>query len=436
MDTLNVGVVGCGVISGIYFQNVRGYRGLTLKACADVRPEAAQAQASRHGIEARTVDELLASKDIDLIVNLTVPGAHFGVSLAALRAGKHVFSEKPLAVDFEQGRTLVAEAEARGVLLGCAPDTFLGAGGRLARKLVDEGAVGRILSGTAFLMSHGMEHWHPDPEFFFKPGGGPILDMAPYYLSALINLIGPVNRVMAMASVGFAERIVTAESPRKGHRIAVETPTHVMALLEFASGAKVTFCMSWDVWKHGHPAIELYGTDGSLRVPDPNFFGGDVEITERNGDWKRARFRRDAARHAELALAELGAGGAGPRQLPCARPRRSRRCGTQRRAAPLDRTARAARARGHALHPRRRGGRAPACRHDDARASGRVRGGCRRRPLERPAANGLGGVGSRAPAPDRAGRSFPVNPKKGASRLSPLAGRGPPKAASLRSRRG
>ena len=194
MDTLNVGVVGCGVISGIYFQNVRGYRGLTLKACADVRPEAAQAQASRHGIEARSVDELLASKDIDLIVNLTVPGAHFGVSLAALRAGKHVFSEKPLAVDFEQGRTLVAEAEARGVLLGCAPDTFLGAGGRLARKLVDEGAVGRILSGTAFLMSHGMEHWHPDPEFFFKPGGGPILDMAPYYLSALINLVGPVSR--------------------------------------------------------------------------------------------------------------------------------------------------------------------------------------------------------------------------------------------------
>jgi len=286
MDTLNVGVVGCGVISGIYFENARGYRGLTLKACADVRPEAAQAQASRHGIEARSVDEILASKDIDLIVNLTVPGAHFGVTLAALRAGKHVFSEKPLAVDFEQGRTLVAEAEARGILLGCAPDTFLGAGGRLARKLVDERAVGRILSGTAFLMSHGMEHWHPDPEFFFKPGGGPILDTAPYYLSALINLVGPVSRVMAMASVGFAERVVTAESPRKGHRIAVETPTHVMALLEFASGAKVTLCMSWDVWKHGHPAIELYGTDGSMRVPDPNFFGGEVEVTARNGDWR------------------------------------------------------------------------------------------------------------------------------------------------------
>jgi predicted dehydrogenase len=233
-----------------------------------------------------SVDELLARDDIDLVVNLTIPSAHFGVSLAALSAGKHVFTEKPLSVDFEQGRKLVDEAEARGLYLGCAPDTFLGAGGRLARKLVDDGKVGRILSGTAFLMSHGMEHWHPDPEFFFKPGGGPILDMAPYYLSTLVNLLGPVSRVFSMSSIGFPERVVTADSPRKGHRITVETPTHVTALLEFASGALVTFCMSWDVWKHGHPAIELYGSEGSLRVPDPNFFGGQVEITERGGDWQ------------------------------------------------------------------------------------------------------------------------------------------------------
>ena len=287
MSSLNVGVIGCGNISGIYLQNIPAYRGITLRACADMRPEVAQAQASRFGMEAMSVDQLLASGDIDLVVNLTIPAAHFGVSLAALSASKHVFSEKPLAVDFEQGRRLVDEAEARGLHLGCAPDTFLGAGGRLARKFVDDGAVGRILSGTAFLMSHGMEHWHPDPEFFFKPGGGPILDMAPYYLSALINLAGPVKRVVAMSSIGFPERTITTESsPRKGERITVETPTHVMALLEFASGAQVTFSMSWDVWKHGHPAIELYGTEGSLRVPDPNFFGGHVEITERGGDWR------------------------------------------------------------------------------------------------------------------------------------------------------
>ena len=285
METVNIGIVGCGNISGIYFQNIRGYRGLTLKACADIRPEAARAQADRFGVDALSVEDLLARQDIDLVVNLTVPAAHFGVSLAALRAGKHVFSEKPLAVDFEQGRTLIDEAEARGLRFGCAPDTFLGAGGRLARRVVDGGGVGRILSGTAFLMSHGMEHWHPDPEFFFKPGGGPILDMAPYYLGTLVNLVGPVKRVAAMSSIGFPERVVTAESPRKGQRITVETPTSVMALLEFSSGAQVTFCMSWDVWKHGHPPIELYGTEGSLRVPDPNFFGGVVEVTERGGEW-------------------------------------------------------------------------------------------------------------------------------------------------------
>ncbi|MBM6596535.1 Gfo/Idh/MocA family protein [Microvirga pudoricolor] len=286
MSTLNVGVIGCGNISGIYFQNIPGYRGLTLRACADVKHDVALAQASKYGTKALSVDDLLADPDIDLVVNLTIPSAHFGVSLAALSAGKHVFSEKPLAVDFEQGRKLVDEAEARGLHLGCAPDTFLGAGGRLARKLVDDGEIGRILSGTAFLMSHGMEHWHPDPEFFFKPGGGPILDMAPYYLSALVNLIGPVQRVVAISGIGFPERIVTSDSPRKGHRIAVETPTHVMSLLEFASGAQITFCMSWDVWKHSHPAIEIYGSEGSLRVPDPNFFGGQVDISDRGGDWR------------------------------------------------------------------------------------------------------------------------------------------------------
>jgi predicted dehydrogenase len=286
MTDIGIGLVGCGNISSIYLQNIPRYRGLSLRACADTRPEAAAAQAGRFGIAALSVDELLARDDIDLVVNLTPPNAHFGISLAALRAGKHVFSEKPLAVDFEEGRRLVDEAERHGLLLGCAPDTFLGAGGRLARRLVDQGAVGTILSGTAFLMSHGMEHWHPDPEAFFKPGGGPILDMAPYYLNALVNLIGPVRRVFALSGTGFAERVITADSPRRGERIKVETPTTVMALLEFASGAQVTFCMSWDVWRHGHPAIELYGTDGSLRVPDPNFFGGAVELTERSGDWQ------------------------------------------------------------------------------------------------------------------------------------------------------
>jgi predicted dehydrogenase len=208
------------------------------------------------------------------------------VSLAALTAGKHVFSEKPLCAMVAHGHTLVAEAKARNLSIGCAPDTFLGAGGRLARAVIDEGRIGRILSGSCVLMSHGMEHWHPDPEFFYKPGGGPILDIGPYYLAALVNLLGPVAKVQARASAGFAERLVSAQGPRNGHRIKVDTPTTVMALLGFANGFDIMFTMSWDVWKHGHPPIELYGSEGSMRVPDPNFFGGPVEVSERAGDWE------------------------------------------------------------------------------------------------------------------------------------------------------
>jgi predicted dehydrogenase len=282
---LGVGIVGCGNISGIYLSNMPKFNGVRLVACADQRPAAAEAAAKAHGIEALSPEALLARPDIDIVVNLTVPNAHYPISKAALEAGKHVFSEKPLCVSLAEATELLALAAAKGLKWGCAPDTFLGGGARLAREIVDSGRVGRILSGTCFLMSHGMEHWHPDPEFFFKPGGGPILDMGPYYLAALINLLGPVASVTARAAIGFAERIVTAEGPRKGDAIPVETPTTAMALLSFASGADVVFVMSWDVWKHGHPPIELYGTEGSLRVPDPNFFGGLVETTERGGDW-------------------------------------------------------------------------------------------------------------------------------------------------------
>jgi predicted dehydrogenase len=282
---LGVGIIGCGTVSAIYMDNMSRFPGLKLIACADVREDAARSAAEKYSISARSIDVLLASPDIDVIVNLTVPAAHFAVSHAALSAGKHVFSEKPLCAESEHGRMLVAEAQRRRLKLGCAPDTFLGAAGRLARELIDSGKIGRVLSGTCFLMSHGMEHWHPDPEFFFKPGGGPILDMAPYYLTTLVNLIGPVANVQAQTSTAFAQRIVTADGPRNGHAIKVETPTTVMALVRFASGADIVVAMSWDVWKHGHSPIELYGTEGSLRIPDPNFFGGVLEYTQRGGEW-------------------------------------------------------------------------------------------------------------------------------------------------------
>ncbi len=306
MKELGVGIVGCGVISATYMQNMPLFTGIKLVACADMRADVAKAQAATYKIPALPIDTLLKRDDVDIIVNLTPPNAHFEVSLAALSAGKHVFSEKPLCAMVAHGRTLVAEAKARNLSIGCAPDTFLGAGGRLARAVIDEGRIGRILSGSCVLMSHGMEHWHPDPEFFYKPGGGPILDIGPYYLAALVNLLGPVAKVQARASTGFAERLVSSQGPRNGHRIKVETPTTVMALLGFANGVEIMFTMSWDVWKHGHPPIELYGSEGSMRVPDPNFFGGAVEISQCAGDWQALELIRQSLRQAKLALPVLG----------------------------------------------------------------------------------------------------------------------------------
>ena len=286
MDTLGVGLIGCGNISDIYLKNVPLCPGLAVRAVADLRPEVAAAQGEQYGVPALSADALLARDDVDIVVNLTVPDAHAAVTADILSADKHVFSEKPLATDLAAARRLVAEAEARNLRLGCAPDTFLGAGGRMARKLVDDGAIGRPLAGTALFMNHGMEHWHPSPVFFFKPGGGPVLDVGPYYIHALINLLGPVARVRSVTATGSAERVVTAEGPMTGQRIAVETPTSAFAILEFAAGAQVLFAASWDVWKHGHGPIEIYGTEGSLRVPDPNFFGGIVESSARDGDWQ------------------------------------------------------------------------------------------------------------------------------------------------------
>jgi predicted dehydrogenase len=285
-DIVGVGIIGCGNISTTYIGNARLFRGIAVRAIADLRPAVAMAQGAKFGVEAVPVDALLARDDISLVVNLTIPAAHAAVSLAALSAGKHVFSEKPLATDVRLGRKIVAEAAKRKLLVGCAPDTFLGAAGRLARRMVDDGVIGKPIAGAAYIMSHGAEHWHPDPEFFYKPGGGPVLDMGPYYISALVNLLGPVESVVAQTGAGFKHRVVTSESPKKGSRIKVEVPTTALALLQFAAGAKVIFGASWDVWRHGHAPIEIYGEKGSMRVPDPNFFGGVVQVTDKGGDWQ------------------------------------------------------------------------------------------------------------------------------------------------------
>jgi predicted dehydrogenase len=319
-ETTGVGIVGCGNISTTYLANVPLFKGIEIRAVADSRPEAAMAQAAKFGVEAVAVDDLLARDDIGIVVNLTIPAAHAEVSLAALAAGKHVFSEKPLATNLALGRTIIAEAEKRKLLVSCAPDTFLGAAGRLARRFIDEDKIGRPVFATAFILSHGMEHWHPDPTFFFKPGGGPVLDMGPYYISTLVNLLGPVESVAALTGAGFEHRVVTTESPKKGTRIAVEVPTTALALLRFTGGAQAFFGASWDVWKHGHPPIEIYGTKGSLRVPDPNFFGDVVQVSEQDGAWQKhetaalplgaINWPAASPRHANyraLAVAELAA---------------------------------------------------------------------------------------------------------------------------------
>lgn len=279
---LKVGVVGCGNISVTYFKYAPLFATIEIAACADLNMSLAEARAKEYGIKAMTPQALIASPDIDIVLNLTVPAAHFGVSLAAVKAGKHVYSEKPLTLSLKDGLTLKKATEKHGVKLACAPDTILGGAHQLARKAVDDGVIGKVTSGTAVIMGHGMEHWHPNPDFFFKPGGGPVLDMGPYYIGGLINLIGPVTRVAALTSAATPYRTITSQ-PRAGQKIKVETPTNIHALLEFASGATVTLLASWDVWAHRLPLMELYGTEGSLYVPDPNFFGGDVLATKRDG---------------------------------------------------------------------------------------------------------------------------------------------------------
>ncbi|MGY5803594.1 Gfo/Idh/MocA family protein [Rhizobium sp. LEGMi12c] len=282
---LGIGVIGCGNISMTYLRNAALFSGVELRACADISADAAVLRAREYGIRALSVDQLLADSEVDLVLNLTVPAVHFDVTMSALSAGKHVFTEKPLATSADDGRVLVAEARRRGLRLGSAPDTFLGAAGRRARRLMEEGAIGRPVSGTAFMMGRGMEHWHPNPQFYYQPGGGPVFDMGPYYLTMMVNLLGPVVRVMAMATKGQEERLITADGPFKNTSFKVGTPTNILSLLEFQSGATVNFGASWDVFRHSNHPIELHGTEGSLRLPDPDTFGGTVSLSERGADW-------------------------------------------------------------------------------------------------------------------------------------------------------
>ncbi|MBP8954797.1 MAG: Gfo/Idh/MocA family oxidoreductase [Armatimonadetes bacterium] len=278
MQTMKIGIIGCGNISNAYFSARDRFPILEIAACADLDMDRARAKAAEWNIPvACTVDELLAMDEIEIVVNLTIPHAHAEIALATLEAGKHAYSEKPFAVYRQDGRRVLDLARERGLLVGCAPDTFLGGGNQTARKALDDGIIGEPVAASAHMMCHGHESWHPDPEFYYKPGGGPMLDMGPYYLTALVNLLGPVGRLAGSATVTFPQRTIGSE-PKRGTVIDVEVPTHVNGIMQFAGGAIGTITTSFDVWAASHPAIEIYGTEGTMQVPDPNSFGGAVRV--------------------------------------------------------------------------------------------------------------------------------------------------------------
>jgi len=287
---VKIGIVGCGNISRAYLMTAQTFPILEVAAVADLDVARAQARASEFWVpKACTVKELLAEPHIEIVVNLTIPKAHYEVAIQAVEAGKHVYNEKPLTISLEDGKKLVAAAQKKKVRTGCAPGTFLGGGLQTCRKLIDDGAIGAPLSATAFMITPGHERWHPDPEFYYKEGGGPMFDMGPYYLTALLNLLGPAKRVCGSTPYLKPERTITSE-PKKGTKIKVETPDHVTGIVDFTSGACATIVTSFAVWHGNLPRIEIYGSDGSLSCPDPNSLGGPIKLRKADDkEWQEVQ---------------------------------------------------------------------------------------------------------------------------------------------------
>ncbi len=285
MTATKIGIIGCGNISPIYLQAGRTFDILEIKGCSDIIPERSEAKAAEFGCKQMTNDEIFADPEIEIVLNLTPPLVHAEIAMGAINAGKSVHGEKPLACTREDGRQIVETAKAKGLRVGAAPDTFMGGGIQTCRKLIDDGWIGEPIGATAFMMCHGHEGWHPDPGFYYQCGGGPMFDMGPYYLTALVNLMGPIKRVTGSARITFPERVIGSE-PKRGEVIKVEVPTHVVGVMDFASGAVGSIITTFDVWAAQLPSIEIYGTEGSLSVPDPNCFGGPVRVKRAGaGEW-------------------------------------------------------------------------------------------------------------------------------------------------------
>ncbi|HWV24084.1 MAG TPA: Gfo/Idh/MocA family oxidoreductase [Thermomicrobiales bacterium] len=275
---VGIGIVGAGVISEIYLKNLSTmFAHMKVIGVADVLPERAEARAREFGLKAMTVDELLAHPEIELVVNLTIPAAHAEIAFRALEAGKSIYNEKPLAIEREDGRRILELAKEKGLRAGSSPDTFLGGGLQMVRKLLDEGVIGAPVAVNAALRNHGMEHWHPDPFFFFQPGAGPLFDVGVYYVTALTSLLGPFSKVAAMARASFPERTIT-NGPKNGEKVPVTTPTHIVSAIEFESGVIGTLTASFDVWETDYATLVIYGEKGTIRCPDPNMFGGPIYL--------------------------------------------------------------------------------------------------------------------------------------------------------------
>ncbi|MEM7806685.1 MAG: Gfo/Idh/MocA family oxidoreductase [Planctomycetota bacterium] len=300
-ETTKIGVVGCGNISGAYFNMCQKLDALEVVSVADLDAERARVTADRYEVpNALSTEELLAHDAVDIVLNLTIPAAHVEVAQAALDHGKHCYMEKPLGIDRADAKQLVDRVAASdGLRVGCAPDTFMGAGIQTARKLIDDGALGEITAFNAFLVGRGHETWHPSPEFYYQPGGGPMLDMGPYYLTALLNLLGPVRRVAGMTTIGIPTRTITSEAKR-GKTIQVETPDHYCGTIEFESGVVGSIIQSFAM--RNAPQIEpfvVYGTEATMRVPDPNQFDKEVYLKRESigddgkpnaADWQEVPF--------------------------------------------------------------------------------------------------------------------------------------------------
>lgn len=308
---MNLAVVGCGNISPLYLTTLQNFPQLKAVACCDLDLALARRRAEEFGVPAvLALDEILARSDIDLVLNLTVPAAHAAVAAAALSSGKHVYNEKPLATTLEDARRLLALERSSGLRLGCAPSTFLGATVQTARKAIDEGLIGEPVGASAAMLSRGMEHWHPNPQFFYQPGAGPMFDLGPYYLSALVTLLGPVASVAGAARITFPEREVSSQ-PQAGQRFRVTTPTHIAGTLVFAGGPIATLTTSFDVWHSELPRFEVYGSEGSLSLEAPNVFGGAVRVRgAKDESWRALPLvhdRTNGERGWGLALADLAA---------------------------------------------------------------------------------------------------------------------------------